>query len=79
MMVGAGEVWLNKQSPKNTKDVPEEGGGLADSDFRASPAYHRGASGEAAVVERVHLIGNDEADCTVKVPPCSILICMVET
>lgn len=34
-------MWLNKQSPVNTKDRPKAGAGEADSDFRSAPMYHR--------------------------------------
>ena len=64
----AGDVWLNKQSPIDTKDgvLTQRSGALPDSAYRPAAQYHKGAAGERSLVDRILLTSNDETPCVIK-------------
>ena len=60
----AGDVWLNKQCPVDTKDgvlTQRSAVDQPDSAFRPAQQKHKGAADERAVVDRVLLTSNDDA------------------
>ena len=61
-------MWLNKQCPVDTKDgvLTQRSAALPDSAFRQSSQYHKGATGERSVVDRVLLTSNDDTPCVIK-------------
>lgn len=61
-------MWLNKQCPIDTKDgvLTQRSAALPDSAFRQSSQYHKGATGERSVVDRVLLTSNDDTPCVIK-------------
>ncbi len=59
-----GDVWLNKQCPVDTKDgvlTQRSAVDQPDSAFRPAQQKHKGAADERAVVDRVLLTSNDDA------------------
>ncbi|GAQ79190.1 DNA-directed RNA polymerase III subunit 2 [Klebsormidium nitens] len=66
-MIRPGDVYVNKQSPKNTRemDVPNPAN-LPDSFFKATPQTYKGPAGETAVVDKVLITSNDENQFVVK-------------
>ena len=66
-MIRPGDVYVNKQSPTNTRDpvsaAPHQ---MPDSFFRSTPQTYKGPPGETAVVDRVLLTSNDEHQFVVK-------------
>ena len=63
-MCSAGDVWLNKQCPVDTKDgvlTQRSAVDQPDSAFRPAQQKHKGAADERAVVDRVLLTSNDDA------------------
>ena len=57
-------MWLNKQCPVDTKDgvlTQRNAVDQPDSAFRPNQQKHKGAADERAVVDRVLLTSNDDA------------------
>jgi len=64
-------VWLNKQCPVDTKDgvlTQRSAVDQPDSAFRPAQQKHKGAADERAVVDRVLLTSNDDAQVTLWSP-----------
>jgi len=60
--ISQGDVFVNKESPTNVRDVPPAGAPAAG-DYRPTPAIYRG---EAAYVDRVLVTQSDEGQTLVK-------------
>lgn len=68
-----GEIFINKVSPTNTKDMLPMGAGntLPDHLYKPTPMSYKGAKGETSVVDKVLLTQNDEQEDIFKVMSCS--------
>ncbi|KAK9863933.1 hypothetical protein WJX84_006245 [Apatococcus fuscideae] len=66
-VIQPGEIYLNKQSPINTRDMVSNPGTLPDSAFKPTPMSWKGVAGESCVVDRVMLTQNDEGNRIFKV------------
>ena len=64
-----GEIFINKVSPTNTKDMLPMGAGnsLPDNLYKPTPMSYKGAKGETSVVDKVLLTQNDEQEDIFKV------------
>lgn len=64
-----GEIFINKVSPTNTKDMLPMGAGntLPDHLYKPTPMSYKGAKGETSVVDKVLLTQNDEQEDIFKV------------
>lgn len=67
-----GEIFINKVSPTNTKDMLPMGAGntLPDNLYKPTPMSYKGAKGETSVVDKVLLTQNDEQEDIFKVTSC---------
>lgn len=67
--IGNGEIFINKVSPTNTKDMLPMGAGntLPDNLYKPTPMSYKGAKGETSVVDKVLLTQNDEQEDIFKV------------
>lgn len=67
-----GEIFINKVSPTNTKDMLPMGAGnsLPDHLYKPTPMSYKGAKGETSVVDKVLLTQNDEQEDIFKVMSC---------
>jgi DNA-directed RNA polymerase III subunit RPC2 len=61
-----GDVYVNKQSPSNTRDPLPNPQAMPDSFFRPTPQSYKGPQGEACVVDKVMLTMTDEGQFNVK-------------
>ena len=68
-----GDVFINKCSPTNTKDLFPMGpnNSLPDSMLKPTPMSYKGAKGESSVIDKVLVTQNDENEEIIKV--CSKL------
>mmetsp|Transcript_6859 Transcript_6859/g.25298 ORF Transcript_6859/g.25298 Transcript_6859/m.25298 type:complete len:1170 (+) Transcript_6859:151-3660(+) len=67
--VHAGDILVNKQTPKNTRDpvsLSTDPQSLPDSMYRPTPHSYKGPSGENVVVDKVLLTSNDENQFIIK-------------
>lgn len=73
-----GEIFINKVSPTNTKDMLPMGAGntLPDNLYKPTPMSYKGAKGETSVVDKVLLTQNDEQEDIFKVTCSSTLACV---
>lgn len=64
-----GEIFINKVSPTNTKDMLPMGAGntLPDNLYKPTPMSYKGPKGETSVVDKVLLTQNDEQEDIFKV------------
>ena len=64
-----GEIFINKVSPTNTKDMMpmSAGNSLPDHMYKSTPMSYKGAKGETSVVDKVLLTQNDEQEDIFKV------------
>ena len=61
-----GDVYVNKQSPSNTRDPLANPQAMPDSFFRPTPQSYKGPQGESCVVDKVMLTMTDEGQFNVK-------------
>jgi len=64
--IGPGDVFVNKLSPINTREPVADVTQLGPHGYRASPQIYKGPPGENAVVDKVLLTSNEEANCIIK-------------
>ena len=63
-----GDVFINKVSPTNTKDLFPGGiKDMSDSMWKPTPMTYKGAKGENSIVDKVLVTQNDENEEIVKV------------
>eukprot|EP00899_Mesostigma_viride_P029397 jgi/Mesvir1/9642/Mv12138-RA.1 len=65
-MITSGDVFVNKQTPSNTRDPLPNPQGMPDSFYKASPQSYKGPPGETAVVDKVLLTSNEENQFIIK-------------
>eukprot|EP00271_Cylindrocystis_brebissonii_P011391 TRINITY_DN2883_c0_g1_i3.p1 TRINITY_DN2883_c0_g1~~TRINITY_DN2883_c0_g1_i3.p1 ORF type:complete len:1136 (+),score=226.28 TRINITY_DN2883_c0_g1_i3:22-3408(+) len=65
-MIRPGDIYVNKQTPLNTRDPIANPQAMPDSFYRNSPSVYKGPPGECAVVDKVLLTSNDETQFVVK-------------
>ena len=61
-----GDVYVNKQSPENTRDPVSDPASLPDGFFKSAQQRYKGPTGESAVVDKVLLTSNEENQYVVK-------------
>ncbi|KAK9824521.1 hypothetical protein WJX72_011068 [[Myrmecia] bisecta] len=61
------DIYINKQSPLNTRDAVPVPSSLPDAAYKNTPQSWKGPPGESAVVDKVLLTNNDEGQLVVKV------------
>lgn len=61
-----GDVYINKQTPINTRDPVPDSYPQMDSFYKPTPQYYKGPSGETGVVDKVLLTSNEENHFLVK-------------
>jgi len=66
-VIQPGDVYINKQSPINTRDPVANPNNTPDSMYRPTPQTYKGAAGEQCVIDRVLLTTNDENQFNIKV------------
>lgn len=66
-LIQPGEVYINKQSPINTRDMVSNPHALPDNAFKPTPMSWKGVAGQACVVDRVLLTENEEGHRIFKV------------
>ena len=66
-VIQPGEIYINKQSPINTRDMVSNPHSLPDNAFKPTPMSWKGVAGQACVVDRVLLTENDEGHRIFKV------------
>ncbi|GBG88963.1 hypothetical protein CBR_g48573, partial [Chara braunii] len=65
-MIRPGDVYVNKQSPVNTRDPVANPMALPDSAYKPTHQTWKGPSGECCVIDKVLLTSNDENSFIVK-------------
>mmetsp|Transcript_19885 Transcript_19885/g.67765 ORF Transcript_19885/g.67765 Transcript_19885/m.67765 type:complete len:1122 (+) Transcript_19885:130-3495(+) len=65
-MINCGDIYVNKQSPVNTRDPLPSPFLLPDSAFKAAPQIYKGSLEPGAVVDKVLLTQGDEGQVLVK-------------
>lgn len=65
-MIRPGDIYVNKQTPINTRDPIANPQSLPDSFYRNTPQTYKGAAGETCVVDKVLLTSNDESQFVIK-------------
>ncbi|XP_024402196.1 DNA-directed RNA polymerase III subunit 2 [Physcomitrium patens] len=65
-MIRPGDIYVNKQSPIDTRNNVNNPMALPDSAYKRTPQTYKGAAGETAVVDKVLLTSNDENHFVVK-------------
>ncbi|CAM6092659.1 unnamed protein product [Calypogeia fissa] len=65
-MIRPGDIYVNKQSPINTRDDVPNPMAMKDSAYKPTPQTYKGPPGECAVVDRVLLTSNDENHFMIK-------------
>ncbi|CAK9196787.1 unnamed protein product [Sphagnum troendelagicum] len=65
-MIRPGDIYINKQSPINTRDNVMNPQAMPDSAYKRTPQTYKGPPGECAVVDKVLLTSNDENHFIVK-------------
>ena len=66
--ITSGDIYINKQSPLNTKDPVPNPQAMPDSMFKPSPMMYKGPPG-GTIVDKVMLTQNDENEAIFKVSP----------
>jgi len=66
-VIQPGDIYINKQSPINTRDPISNPSNMPDSFFRPTPQTYKGAQGEKCVIDRVLLTTNDDNMFNIKV------------
>lgn len=64
--ISPGDVYVNKQSPSNTRDPLPNPQAMPDAFFRPTPQSYKGPQGESCVVDKVMLTMTDEGQFNVK-------------
>lgn len=65
-MIRPGDIYVNKQSPSNTRDVFPNPAAMPDVFYKSTPQTYKGPPGECAVVDKVLLTSNDDHQFVVK-------------
>ncbi|KAL3691016.1 hypothetical protein R1sor_004667 [Riccia sorocarpa] len=65
-MIRPGDIYVNKQSPINTRDDVPNPMAMKDSAYKPTPQTYKGPPGECAVVDKVLLTSNDENHFMIK-------------
>ncbi len=66
-VIQPGEIYINKQSPINTRDMVSNPAAMPDTAFKPTPMSWKGVAGESCVVDRVLLTENEEGHRVFKV------------
>ncbi|CAI5930828.1 unnamed protein product [Closterium sp. NIES-64] len=61
-----GDIYVNKQSPSNTRDAILNPMALPDTFYKPTPSSYKGPPGETAVVDKVLLTSNEENHFVIK-------------
>lgn len=64
--VSPGDIYINKQSPANTRDPVADPGNMPDAAFRSSSQVYKGPKEELTVIDKVQLSSNEEHQYIVK-------------
>ena len=64
--ISPGDVYVNKQSPGNTRDPLPNPQAMPDSFYRPTAQSYKGPQGESCVVDKVMLTTSDEGQFNVK-------------
>ncbi|KAK3275089.1 DNA-directed RNA polymerase III subunit RPC2 [Cymbomonas tetramitiformis] len=65
-IIRPGDIYVNKESPLNTRDPIQNPNMLPDSCYKPSPQVYKGPPGEEAVVDKVLLTSSDDQHFVVK-------------
>ena len=65
-LINPGDVYVNKQSPSNTRDPLPNPHAMPDTFYRPTPQSYKGPQGESCVVDKVMLTMTDEGVFNVK-------------
>ncbi|MCO5550846.1 hypothetical protein L7F22_004339 [Adiantum nelumboides] len=66
-IIRPGDIYINKESPINTRDNMPNPMAIPDSAYKPTPMTYKGPPGECAVVDKVLLTSNDEQQFVIKV------------